>query len=159
MILLWGGGIWIKTDTTTLWIKLYWVPVESILHLQRREGIVGSLKVGAWICLRWVSKHQIPYNLDAYGFRQSDEHIAMGYICLECCTCENLRDTTAGTVWWSKRYVEFILVIGNRTNTKKCQERRKWKNNFKEILRKVINCVKELHCIYTRYPSNTSLLS
>jgi len=44
-------------------------PGESILHLQRREGIVGSLKVGACICLRWVSKHQIPYHLDAYGFR------------------------------------------------------------------------------------------
>ena len=58
---------------------------------------------GAWICLRWVSKHQLPYNLDAYGFRQSDEHIAMGYICLECCTCENLRDTTAGTVWFWKK--------------------------------------------------------
>ena len=25
-------------------------PGESILHLQRREGIVGSLKVGACIC-------------------------------------------------------------------------------------------------------------
>ena len=99
MVFLWWGGRNIDTN----WYNR--ITNRTTFVFQGRvyyicKGGKGLLAVWRWArvyVLRWVSKHEIPTTLMRMGLDDSDEHIAMGSIFLECCTCENLRDR-----WWKK---------------------------------------------------------
>jgi len=82
-IVIWGGGggIYIyKLVQQHYELDGICFPGESMLHLPRREGIVGSPKVA---CLYvWVGFLNIKY-LTTLGLDEAGEHIAMGFICSE----------------------------------------------------------------------------
>lgn len=124
-------------------------PGESILHLQRREGIVGSLKAREYV---WGGFLNINYpttlmrmGLDSrMNTLQWDPSV---WSAVHVKTWEIPPPAPCGD---GKRYVEFILVIGNRTNTNDewdgsyisrkwntYQERRKWRTISKKYTEKL----------------------
>ena len=124
MVFVWWGGRNIDTNWYNRITNRTTFVFQRRVYYICKEGMDCWQYEGGRVYMFWGGFLNIKYptTLMRMGLDESDEHIAMGSICLECCTCENLRDR-----WWKK---ECGVHTRNREQNKSKDE---WDGSYIDI--------------------------